>query len=148
MVLSPPHSYPPCGAYGIYQSEGILERISESPWGRCLQGAVAARWVVVVVCLLLCCCCCCCLLSSSPQWVSFWTNRAEARGQLVLSPVRLPEQLRSSRLVDLAPNFASYLREPATTSTFLLKTDFCICFIKSVPFAIVKVGTLQKHKKR
>ena len=28
---------------------------------------------------------------------SFWTNRAEAHGQLVLSPVRLPEQLRSSR---------------------------------------------------
>ena len=28
---------------------------------------------------------------------SFWTNRAEAHGQLVFSPVRLPEQLRSSR---------------------------------------------------
>ena len=28
---------------------------------------------------------------------SFWTNRAEAHGQLVLSPMRLPEQLRSSR---------------------------------------------------
>ena len=28
---------------------------------------------------------------------AFWTNRAEAHGQLVLSPVRLPEQLRSSR---------------------------------------------------
>ena len=37
----------------VHQSEGILERINESPWGRCLQGAVGARWVVVVV--LLCC---------------------------------------------------------------------------------------------
>ena len=27
----------------------ILERINEPPWGRCLQGAVDARWVVVVV---------------------------------------------------------------------------------------------------
>ena len=35
------------------QSEGILERINEPPWGRCLQGAVDARWVVVVVLLLL-----------------------------------------------------------------------------------------------
>ena len=25
------------------------ERIDEPPWGRCLQGAVDARWVVVVV---------------------------------------------------------------------------------------------------
>ena len=32
----------------IYQSEGILERINEPPWGRCLQGVVDARWVVVV----------------------------------------------------------------------------------------------------
>ena len=32
-----------------------------------------------------------------PGGGSFWTNRAEAHGQLVLSPVRLPEQLRSSR---------------------------------------------------
>mgnify|MGYP000500319437 CR=1 FL=1 len=69
------------------QSEGLTERINEPPWGRCLQGAVDARWVVVVV------------LSSSPHkgGGSFWTNRAEAHGQLVLSPVRLPEQLRSSR---------------------------------------------------
>ena len=42
-----PHSYPHGGVYG--QSEGILERINEPPWGRCLQGAVGARWVVVVV---------------------------------------------------------------------------------------------------
>ena len=34
------------------QSEGILERINETPWGRRLQGAVGARWVVVC-CLLL-----------------------------------------------------------------------------------------------
>ena len=34
---------------GSCQSEGILERINEPPWGRCLQGAVDARWVVVVV---------------------------------------------------------------------------------------------------
>ena len=32
-----------------YQSEGLTERINEPPWGRCLQGAVDARWVVVVV---------------------------------------------------------------------------------------------------
>ena len=31
------------------------------------------------------------------QGGSFWTNRAEAHGQLALSPTRLPEQLRSSR---------------------------------------------------
>ena len=31
------------------QSEGLTERINEPPWGRCLQGAVDARWVVVVV---------------------------------------------------------------------------------------------------
>ena len=34
-----------------HQSEGILERINEPPWARCLQGAVDARWVVVC-CLL------------------------------------------------------------------------------------------------
>ena len=45
----PPHSYPHSGVYG--QSEGLTERINEPPWGRCLQGAVDARWVVgVVVC--------------------------------------------------------------------------------------------------
>ena len=27
----------------------MTERINELPWGRCLQGADAARWVVVVV---------------------------------------------------------------------------------------------------
>ena len=27
----------------------MTERINEPPWGRCLQGAVDARWVVVVV---------------------------------------------------------------------------------------------------
>ena len=32
---------------GENQSEGILERIKEPPWARCLQGAVDARWVVV-----------------------------------------------------------------------------------------------------
>ena len=32
------------------QSGGILERINEPPWGRCLQGAADARWVVVVCC--------------------------------------------------------------------------------------------------
>ena len=32
----------------ICQSEGLTERINEPPWGRCLQGAVDARWVVVV----------------------------------------------------------------------------------------------------
>ena len=34
----------------------MTERINEPPWGRCLQGAVDARWVVVVVDV------CCCLL--------------------------------------------------------------------------------------
>ena len=33
----------------------MTERINEPPWGRCLQGAVDARWVVVAV---VCCCCC------------------------------------------------------------------------------------------
>ena len=55
------------------------QRISESPWARCLQGAVDARWVVVVVV--------CCVVVVGGV---IWTNRAEARGQLVLSPVRLP----------------------------------------------------------
>ena len=65
----------------------MTERINEPPWGRCQQGAVDARWVVVVV-VVVCC---------RPTGGSFWTNRAEAHGQLVLSPMRLPEQLRSSR---------------------------------------------------
>ena len=34
----------------LCQSEGILERINEPPWARCLQGVDDARWVVVVVC--------------------------------------------------------------------------------------------------
>ena len=76
----------------INQGEGILERINEPPWGRCLQGAVDARWVVVVVAVVVVCC------RRRPTWGgSFWTNRAEAHGQLVLSPMRLPEQLRTSR---------------------------------------------------
>ena len=41
------------------QCEGILERINEPPWGRCLQGAVDARWVVVVVVVVV--------VSSSPR---------------------------------------------------------------------------------
>ena len=52
------------------------------------------------------------------QGGGIWTNRAEAHGQLALSPVRLPEQLRSSHLVDLATNFAQYLREPVSASIF------------------------------
>ena len=36
-------------AYVKNQSEGLTERINEPPWGRCLQGALDARWVVVVV---------------------------------------------------------------------------------------------------
>ena len=36
------------------------QRINESPWARCLQGVVDARWVVVVVVVVVCC-----LLSSS-----------------------------------------------------------------------------------
>ena len=39
------------------QSEGILERINEPPWGRCLQGAVDAHWVVVCCLLLFVVCC-------------------------------------------------------------------------------------------
>ena len=48
----------------LYQSEGLTERINEPPWGRCLQGAVDARWVVVVVFGVLL------LLSSSPRITS------------------------------------------------------------------------------
>ena len=59
------------------QSEWFTERINEPPWERCLQGAVDARWVVVVVVVVA-------------PGVVIWTNRAEAQGQLVLSPVRLP----------------------------------------------------------
>ena len=36
----------------INQIEGILERINEPPWGRCLQGAVDAHWVAVCCCLV------------------------------------------------------------------------------------------------
>ena len=46
---SPPHS--------DYQSEGILGRIHEPPWGRCPHGAVDARQVdavVVVVVVVVC----------------------------------------------------------------------------------------------
>ena len=88
----------------IIRLRGSPQRINKSPWGRCLQGVVDARWVTVVG--VVCCCLLFLLLSSSLTGGSFWTNCAEAHGQLVLSPVRLPEQLRSSRLVDLAPNFA------------------------------------------
>ena len=71
------------------QSEGgSPELIFKHPWLRCLQGAADARWIVV---------CCCCRRLRRPTGGSFWTNRAEAHGQLVLSPMRLPEQLRTSR---------------------------------------------------
>ena len=88
------------------------QRINEPPWARCLQGAVDARWVVVGGVVVVCC-------RRRPTGGSFGTNRAEAHGQLVLSPVRLPEQLRSFCLVDLAPIFALNLREPISTFTFL-----------------------------
>ena len=66
------------------------------------QGDVDARWgvvvvVVVVIVVVGVVVCCLMLLSSSPQGGTFWSNRAEAHGQLVLSPVKLPEQLRRSR---------------------------------------------------
>ena len=70
----------------------MTERIMEPLWGRCVQGAVDAPWVVVVAVVVVVCC-----LSSSPHREAFWTNHVEAHGQLVLSPMRLPEQLRSSR---------------------------------------------------
>ena len=38
----------------------MTERINEPPWGRCLQGAVDARWVVVAVVVVVVVCCCCC----------------------------------------------------------------------------------------
>ena len=44
--------------FHLRQSEGVTERINEPPWGRCLQGAVDARWVVVVVVVVV---------SSSPR---------------------------------------------------------------------------------
>ena len=47
------------------QSEGILDRINEPPWGRCLQGVVGARWVVDVCCLLLF------VVVVAPQWGHF-----------------------------------------------------------------------------
>ena len=84
------------------RSEGSPQRINEPPWVRCLQGAVDARWVVIVVDVVVCCFVV--LLSSSPRGI--WTNRAEARGQLVLPPFRLPELLRNSRLLHLAANFS------------------------------------------
>ena len=34
-----------------YQREGLAGRINEPPWGRCLQGAVDARWVVLLLLL-------------------------------------------------------------------------------------------------
>ena len=79
----------------IYQSEGLTERINEPPWWRCLQGAVDVRWVVALRFVALRCVALRCRRRLTGG--SFWTNRAEAHGQLVLSPVRLPEQLRSSR---------------------------------------------------
>ena len=79
-------------SYSLYQSEGLTERINEPPWGRCLQGAVDVRWVVALRCVALRC-------RRRLTGGSFWTNRAEAHDQLVLSPVRLQEQLRSSRSV-------------------------------------------------
>ena len=33
----------------IIRARGSPQRINESPWGRCLQAAVDARWVVAVV---------------------------------------------------------------------------------------------------
>ena len=54
-----------------------------SSWVRGYGGAWYGRWVV--------------LRNPCSRGGSFWTNRAEAHGQLVLSPMRLPEQLRSSR---------------------------------------------------
>ena len=36
---------------------GSPQRINESPWARCLQGAVDARWVVVVIVVVGCCGC-------------------------------------------------------------------------------------------
>ena len=63
---------------------GVTERLNEPPWGRCVQGVDAARWVVVVVVV-------------ASQGGAFWTNRAEAHGQLVLSPIMFPISLRSSR---------------------------------------------------
>ena len=68
----------------IFKLRGSPQRINEPPWASCLQGAVDARWVVVVVVV-------------APPGGAFWTNRAEADGQLVLSPTRLPEQLPTSR---------------------------------------------------
>ena len=89
-----------CGCVVMVGVRGSPQRINESPWARRLQGAVDARWVVVVVVAV------CCFVVVVAPGGGIWTNRAEAHGQLVLSPVRLPEQLRSSHLVHLAANFA------------------------------------------
>ena len=62
---------------------GSPQGINEPPWARCLQGVVDARWGVVVVVV-------CCFVAFVAPWGGIWTNRAEARGQLVFSPLRLP----------------------------------------------------------
>ena len=56
-----------------------------------------------------------------PGGGAFWTNRAEAHGQLVLSPMRLPEQLRSSRGVHQVANVAQILIGGVLVSIVLLK---------------------------
>ena len=82
---------PACQKWQPARSASLPEvPINESPWGRCLQGAVdAPRWVVVR---------CCCRRSTGG---SFLTNRAETHGQLVSSPFLSRISLRSSRLVQI-----------------------------------------------
>ena len=70
----------------IIRVRGSSNRLTNHPGGDVCRGLLMHAGLLFVVC------CCRRRLTGS-----FWTNRAEAHGQLVLSPVRLPEQLRSSR---------------------------------------------------
>ena len=139
--------------------------------GRCLQGDAGARRItVVVVCCLLfgvCCllfvvCCLlfvvCCLLfvvCCGRPGGSFWTNRAEAHGQLVSSPFLSTISLRSFRLVKskcmpvsidpLVPRPGSLNLCVHFAETFLLRfqqfdmfakntqSGFCFCWIPLRP---------------
>ena len=86
--------------YNISKLRGPSNGLTNHPGGDVYRGLLMHAGLLLLLLLLLFCC------RRRLTGGSFWTNRAEAHCRLVFSPVRLPEQLRSSRLVDLAPNFA------------------------------------------